>query len=232
MEGHGKVGTLVGDAVKAKLVCHVCDLVLIVRLLRDDLHGAAGFTLGGKLIARLSEVALENLHEAVSIAVVVDWATFSRRPDEHELFDNRLAFFCALLTLWLRGCSTHQVAFAVSFVDKVARVSAAAITKSIFGPVSISAIIQLHETSEEIHVDVRRRQTRRGAKSLLEQHNEVVKKVLLLEHEGQIDGPQIEGHSGGHNVESHDGLILVYVWFGYVMLALTGQEKKTKVKRH
>lgn len=96
--------------------------------------------------------------------------------------------------------STYQVAFAVTFVDQVARVSPAAITKSIFGPVSISAIIQLHETSEEIHVDVCRRQTRRGAKSLLEQLNEVVKKVLLRNHEGEIDGPQIEGHSSGHNV--------------------------------
>lgn len=97
MEGHGKVGTLVDDAMKTEFICHVGDLVLIVRLLRDDLHGAAGFTLSGKLIARLSEVALENLHEAVSITVVVDWATLSRRPDKHKLFEKRLAN-CALLT--------------------------------------------------------------------------------------------------------------------------------------
>ncbi len=72
VEGDGEVAALVGDAVQAEFIGHVRDLVFFIRLFCADLHGAAGLPFLGELVASFCQVALENLHEAVGIAVVMN----------------------------------------------------------------------------------------------------------------------------------------------------------------
>ena len=85
MEGDGEVVALVGNAVQAKLVGHVCHLIFLICLLGYDIHWTTGCPFFGKLIASLCQSALENFHEAVGIAVVVNRASLTRRPYKHEL---------------------------------------------------------------------------------------------------------------------------------------------------
>jgi len=85
MKRDSEVATFVGHAMETEFVCHVRHLVLLVRLLGDDLHWA--ITLGNfwKLVPSLREVAAQDLHEAMSIAMIMDRAALARGPDENEL---------------------------------------------------------------------------------------------------------------------------------------------------
>lgn len=85
VKGDGEVATPVGNAMQTELIGHVCNLVFSICLLCDDLHWATLFSFFRKLIASLSQVAPENLHEAVGIAVVVNGTTLARAPDEDKL---------------------------------------------------------------------------------------------------------------------------------------------------
>ena len=86
MQGHSEVAAFVGDAVKSQLVGHIGHLVFLIYLLGDDLHGSLLFILFREREASLREVASQDLHQAVGIAVVVDRASLARRPDEYELY--------------------------------------------------------------------------------------------------------------------------------------------------
>jgi len=81
VERDGEVAALVGHAVQTELIGHVRDLVFFIRLFCDDLERAAGFSFLGELVASLGQVALENLHQAVGIAVVMDGTALAGRPN-------------------------------------------------------------------------------------------------------------------------------------------------------
>ena len=87
MEGHGEVAALVRDAVDAQLVGHVCHFVFLVHPLRDDPHGLLSLA-RGEGVSRLCQVAAEDLHQAVRLAMIVDGATLARRPHEDKLFSS------------------------------------------------------------------------------------------------------------------------------------------------
>lgn len=74
VEGDSEVAVGVGHSVDAKVVGHVGDRILFVDLLRDDLHGLVLIVLAGVLISSLCQVPSENLHQAMSVPVVVDGA--------------------------------------------------------------------------------------------------------------------------------------------------------------
>lgn len=84
MKGDSEVAALVADSVDAKFVCHICHRILLVCSFRDDLHWLffAAFWEG---VADLSEIAFQNLHQAMRIAVIVDGASLAWRPDKHKL---------------------------------------------------------------------------------------------------------------------------------------------------
>lgn len=212
MEGDGEVAALVGDAVQAELVSHVCDLVFLICLFCDDLDRAAGFPFLGKLVASLGQAAFENFHKAVGIAVVMDWTALTGRPDQHKLIRRCVSGGKGAVGLGrdslgrMEGKQTYQVALAVALVDEISRVASTGITEGILCPVSITGIIQLHETSEECNVDIVRGQPRAGAQRRLEGENELLEKVLVDAHGvGAIDG--VKRQSDGKNIESHDARV-------------------------
>jgi hypothetical protein len=84
VKGYGKVGALVPHTVDAELVGHVRNRVLAVRLFGHDLHRAVGAGLG-EGVSRLGHLALEDLHQAVGVAVVVDRAALAGGPYEYKL---------------------------------------------------------------------------------------------------------------------------------------------------
>lgn len=86
VQRYGKLGSVVHDAVNAELVGHVRHSILLVHLLRQDLHRAVFVAVIGECVPSLGQVAGQDLHEAVGVAVVVDGASLSWRPNEHELF--------------------------------------------------------------------------------------------------------------------------------------------------
>lgn len=86
MQGYSKVAALVGDSMKSQLISHICHCILLVCLFRDDRHWSLHFVLLGKVEAGFGEVTSQDLHQAVSVAVVVDGATLPRGPDKYELY--------------------------------------------------------------------------------------------------------------------------------------------------
>lgn len=86
VQGYSKVAALVRDSVKSQLIGHVRHCILLVCLFRDDRHGSLLFVLSGKLEAGFGEVTSQDLHQAVSVAVVVDGTALSRGPDKYKLY--------------------------------------------------------------------------------------------------------------------------------------------------
>lgn len=81
----GEVAASVGNAVKTKLIGHVSDAVFLVCFLRDDLHGSWLCILLGEGIAGFRQVSVQYLHQAMSIAVIMNRASFTGRPYEDQL---------------------------------------------------------------------------------------------------------------------------------------------------
>lgn len=77
--------------VQPKLICHICDLILLVRSCFDDLR--AHSSLGWVLVPSLTESAFQNFHQAMGVGVVVDGTSFSWSPDQNELITHLLAIF-------------------------------------------------------------------------------------------------------------------------------------------
>lgn len=71
--------------MQTKFVGHVCHFIFLIRLFRLDLHGTAWLALLGEVIASLSQGALEDLHQAVGVAVIMDWATLAGGPNKDQL---------------------------------------------------------------------------------------------------------------------------------------------------
>lgn len=84
VKGYGEVAAPVADPVDAKFICHVCHRILLMCSLRHHFHRLFFLALG-EGISNLSQVALEDLHEAMGVAVVVDGTALARRPDKHKL---------------------------------------------------------------------------------------------------------------------------------------------------
>lgn len=120
MKGHSEAAALVGDAVDAQLIGHVCHIIFFMNSLRDHAHRLLSLALG-EIISRLSQIAVEDFHQAVGIAVVVDRAALARRPDKNELFssvrgkvNNHRGGFGLLR---VASTPTYQVALPIPFVD-------------------------------------------------------------------------------------------------------------------
>lgn len=86
MQGDSEVVASVGYTVQAKFVGHVSDTVFFICLLRDDRHGSLFTTVFGKGVAGFSQITAQDLHQAMSIAVIMDGASFTRRPYKHQLY--------------------------------------------------------------------------------------------------------------------------------------------------
>lgn len=84
VQRYSEVAAQVSDAVDTKIICYVCHPVGLVRLFLQDSHRPF-VTWPRILVAGLGQVALEDLHQAVGVAVVMDGATFAWRPDKDEL---------------------------------------------------------------------------------------------------------------------------------------------------
>ena len=154
MKGHSKSGALVPNTMHSKLVGHVRYCVLAVRPLRDHLHGLLNIGLR-KGISRLGQITLQYLHEAMSIAMVVDRTTLARRPYEHELGRDVL---CQQGGTWARNnlatATTYQVTFAVALINEVASVSSTSVCKLIPAPVNFIGSISQHELFQVLDVNV------------------------------------------------------------------------------
>jgi hypothetical protein len=86
VQGDSEVAALIPDPMDPELVRHVGHRVLRVRLLRDDLHRSSRLVAAlGEVVPRLGQVAAQDLHEAVRVAVVVDGTALAGRPYEDEL---------------------------------------------------------------------------------------------------------------------------------------------------
>jgi hypothetical protein len=81
MQRNSEVAAFVRHTVQAELVGHVSHRVFFIHLLGYLLHLALPLPSLGKLESSLSEVSSQDLHQAVGIAVVMNWATFTRGPD-------------------------------------------------------------------------------------------------------------------------------------------------------
>lgn len=85
MKGYSEVAALVPYTMDAKLVGHIGDSTFLIRLLGYYLHGRWLYVGVREGVSGLSQVASEDLHEAVGVAMVMDGAALARRPYEHEL---------------------------------------------------------------------------------------------------------------------------------------------------
>ena len=135
MKRHGRFnGVWVGDTVKTDLVGDVCDLIGVVYgLLLDFQRMDTGVSALWLVVDSLCKVALEDLHDAVSIGMVVDQGALGGVPDDE-----------------------NQVRLAVHFVDDVPRVAPALICACVSFPVLRVRSVFGHEGFDVIGVDVGR----------------------------------------------------------------------------
>ena len=84
MQGHGEVVTPVGHLMKSQLVGHISDGILLMNLLRLQFHGFRAVSFG-MVISCFGKVAVEDLHDAVGVTMIMNGTTFARSPHEHEL---------------------------------------------------------------------------------------------------------------------------------------------------
>lgn len=146
VQGDGVVVTSVLHLMQAQLVGHVCYLVFLVRCLAGQLHLLLLITLR-KCISRLGEAAVKDLHDAMGVAVVVDWAAHAWRPHKYQL--------CKSTTMSASHTSvdqvvmsqvreSNQVALPISFVNQVPGVCGLTVGKGILQPPSLLCVICSH----------------------------------------------------------------------------------------
>lgn len=84
VQGDSIVAALVFHLVQAELVGHVRHLISLIRRLLNELHWLFLVRVWeGE--SRLGQAALEDLHETVGVAVVMDGRPLSRSPYKNEL---------------------------------------------------------------------------------------------------------------------------------------------------
>lgn len=142
--------------MKADLVGDVGDFVRVVYSLFLDLQrmdgGVATFWL---VIDGLGQVTLENLHDTVSIGVIVNQAAFAGVPDDED-----------------------QVRFAIDVVDNVPRIAPGLVCTSVTLPVLWIGSIFCHDGFDLIGVDMGRVDTRRGTQVLANVAYEMAKRIV------------------------------------------------------
>ena len=191
VEGDSEVAASVGHFVHAKVIGHIGDRALLVDLLRNDPHWLVLVPLCRELVPGLRQVSPEDLHQAMSVAVVVNGARLARRPDEHKLGPALVAW--KRPSPRLRGI-TYQVALPIPFVDEVPGVAPPLIPEEIRSPSFIGGVILLHQSGEVVDVNVRRGQARRRAQRFLKLLDE------LLEHDViRAPGPTQRGRQLGRD---------------------------------
>lgn len=79
MKRYRELLAVIADSVNAEFVGHIRYRVCLVVLLRYHSHRLLA-SIVGHLVSNLSQVSLQDLHEAVSVAVVVDGTPLSRSP--------------------------------------------------------------------------------------------------------------------------------------------------------
>jgi hypothetical protein len=111
MKGDSEVAARVPDAMDAQVICHVRHLVLLIRLLRVDLHGFILAVFIWEVVSGLSQATPQDLHEAMSVAMVVDGAALAGTPHEHKLYlwSAQGGSFFGTGMIILRGCSCHSL---------------------------------------------------------------------------------------------------------------------------
>ena len=160
----GEVAALVPNAMHAELVGHVCHGILPVHPLRYDTHRLV-LVAFGEGVPSLGEVALEYLHQAVGLGVVVDGTALAGGPDKDELFVVSEDAQLPGDGLGDGGASgrcrqTYQIALSISFIDQVSGVSTAFVAHGIPRPVALVGYILFHQPGQLGDVDIIRRQTR------------------------------------------------------------------------
>lgn len=142
--------------MKANLVGDVGDLVRVVYSLfldfqrMDRVVAALWLVING-----LCQVALEDLHDTVSIGMVVDQASFARVPDNED-----------------------QIRFAVDIIDDVPRIAPALVCTSVTLPVPWIGSVLGHDGFDLIGVDMSRVDTRRGTQVLADVADEMAERIV------------------------------------------------------
>ncbi|AOW07005.1 uncharacterized protein YALI1_F15367g [Yarrowia lipolytica] len=118
------------DSMQADFVGHVGHLLLGSNRLLDDLHGALD-TFLGPLVESLHQVALEDLHDAVGVGVVMDARALSGVPNQQK-----------------------QVGLVVDVVHSVSGVSSSGFFQSKVLPLGLDGVVPGHDVHEVFDVDV------------------------------------------------------------------------------
>lgn len=74
--------------MQAELIGHIGYLVLLVCLLGNLSQWPLTIPMLRAFIASLCQVAFEDLHQAVGIAMVMDWTPLPGGPYEHQLLQD------------------------------------------------------------------------------------------------------------------------------------------------
>ena len=100
--------------MQAEFIRHVCGLIRLIHLLLLDPH-RLGFVAVGEVVSRLGYLALQDLHKAVRVAVVVDRTALPRRPHKDKLFKRGKPWLALELAdgdfvsiLMIQGQGVHQ----------------------------------------------------------------------------------------------------------------------------
>ena len=133
MQRHGRLCRVgVEDSVKADLVRDVGNLIRMVDGFFLDLQrmdrSVPRFRL---LVDGLSQVAFENLHDTVSVGVIVNQTAFAGIPDDKD-----------------------QVCFAVDIIDNIPCISSALICMSVTLPVLYVGCVFGHDGFDVVGVDM------------------------------------------------------------------------------
>lgn len=85
VQGDGEVAAPVGHTMETELVGHVGHFIFFICLFREHSHRSLLCILIRERIASLRQTTVQDLHQAVRLAVIVDGAALARRPNEHQL---------------------------------------------------------------------------------------------------------------------------------------------------
>lgn len=158
MQGDGVVVTSVLHLMEAQLVGHVCHLVFMVRCLAGQLHLLLLVALRER-VSRLGQAAVENLHDTVGFAVVVDGATLAWCPYEYQLCGstNRLASHSGGDQVSLsRERRSNQVALPISFINQVSGVCGLVVGEGVLQPTPLFCVICSHCFYQRLDINVTR----------------------------------------------------------------------------
>lgn len=156
VQGDGDLRALVRDFVQAEAVADVGHLVLVQ--MRDALRVqlVCYVALRGHVVQRLGERALQHLHQAVGIGVVVHGGAFPGCPHEHE-----------------------QIGLRVYFADAVPRVLHARVAELVLLPVWPVRLVVPQPLHQDPRVDLAGIDPGNWPENLLDVGNQLLKLVWL-----------------------------------------------------